>query len=165
MSYDLHLLRCETVGDDPEAAYLRLEELVDSEPTADEQALLRELAADLQRANPSADIAENSERFGLQLGYEAERPVVIDIDSVDAITMMWSYGAEDAGPALDEVRLYFPVFERYGYVAFDPQLDRLFDPNRDIAAAAEVHADVRESVLGDLLKRERPSFLKRLFGR
>lgn len=67
---------------------------------------------------------------------------MIDI-RVDEITMSWSYGADDPGPALEEVRRYVPIFERHGYVAYDPQLEQLFDPERDAADAAEIHGDVR----------------------
>lgn len=165
MSYDLPLLRRETVGDDPVAAYERLEEIGDSPPTAEEEERLRQLAGDLQMANPGLDLTEVEDGFFLQLGYETERPVVIDIGGIDDITMMWSYGVADPALALAEVRLYLPVFERYGYVAFDPQLDRLFDPERDGNEAARVHTDVRDQVFGDPEKSDRASLLKRLFGR
>ncbi len=57
--------------------------------------------------------------------------------------MSWSYGADDPAPALSEVELYLPVFGRHGYVAYDPQLERLFDPDRDAVAAADIHREVR----------------------
>jgi hypothetical protein len=38
------------------------------------------------------------------------------------------------------------VFERHGYVAYDPQLERLFEPDRDAAVAADVHRSVRETL-------------------
>jgi hypothetical protein len=125
VSYDLYLLKADEVGDDPGAAYERLEELEDREPTPEEERRLRQLATDLQAASPGLDLTEPDEGFYLQLGYEAERPVVIDIGA-DEIRMAWSFGAEEAGPALEEVALYLPVFERHGYVAYDPQLERLF---------------------------------------
>jgi hypothetical protein len=163
MSYDLHLLRRETIGDDPSAAYERLEELAEREPTPEEQERLRQLAADLQEANPAVDLTESHKGFFLQLGYEPERPLVIDIAGTDAITMMWSYGADDAAPALAEVRLYLPVFERYGYVAFDPQLDRMFDVERDSDEAAAVHDEVRGHYV--LAEHDRPSWWRRILGR
>jgi hypothetical protein len=165
MSYDLHLLRRETIGDDPSAAYEALEEVEERKPSAEEEARLRELAAELQAANPGLDLTEPPQGFLLQLGYEAERPVVIDIGGIDDITMMWSYGADEAAPAIAEVRLYLPVFERYGYVAFDRQLDRLFDVERDSDAAAEVHADVRDKVFDCRTIGARPAWWRRLFGR
>lgn len=69
--------------------------------------------------------------------------MVIDIYA-GSITMSWSYGADDAAPALAEVERYLPVIERHGYVAYDPQLERVFEPSRDRADAAEIHRDVRE---------------------
>lgn len=147
MSYDLYLLRKDVAGDDPAAAYERLGELEESDPsrpTPAEEEHLRQLAADLQAASPGLDLSEAEQGFLLQLGYEAERPVVIDIGA-QAITMSWSYGADDAGPALAEVELYLPVFERHGYVAYDPQLERVFS-TEDAADAAEIHRDVREQV-------------------
>jgi hypothetical protein len=165
VSYDLHLLRRETVGDDPSAAYERLEELDERAPTPEEEQRLRELAAELQDVNPGLDLVEASTDFCLQLGYEAERPVVIDIAGVDDITMMWSYGADDVEPALAEVGLYLPVFERYGYVAFDPQLERLFDFARDSRDAAAVHTEVRGQVFAELDHHEPSSWLRRLLGR
>jgi len=44
MSYDLYLLRKDEVGDDPSAAYERLEEQEEREPTPDEERQLRQLA-------------------------------------------------------------------------------------------------------------------------
>jgi hypothetical protein len=118
MSYDLYLFR-ETDGD-PEAAFELLEEEDEErEPTAEEEAELRRLAADLQAASPGLDLTEAARGFLLQLGYETQRPVVLDIGA-GSITMSWSYGADAARPAIDEVRTYLPVFERHGYVAYDP---------------------------------------------
>jgi hypothetical protein len=71
--------------------------------------------------------------------------VVIDL-YVGSITMSWSYGADDAAPALAEVERYLPVFERHGYVAYDPQLEHIYEPSRDQADAAEIHRDVREGL-------------------
>jgi hypothetical protein len=125
VSYDLYLLRKAEVGDDPAAAYEQLEERGEREPTpAEEQ--LRRLAADLQAARPGLDLTESDNGF-FQLGYESGRPVVIDI-SAGEITMSWSYGTDIAAAALEEVRKYLPVFERHGYVAYDPQLERVFEP-------------------------------------
>lgn len=143
MSYDLWLLPRNELGDDPAAAYDGLAEREDRDPTPAEEQQLRQLAADLRAANPDLDLTEPEAGFLLQLGYETERPVVIDI-GVNEITMSWSYGADDAEPALAEVRRYLPVFERHGYVAYDPQLERLFDPDRDAADAADVHQHVQE---------------------
>lgn len=148
MSYDLYLLRRDVVGDDPAAAFERLEGLAEADPpfpTPEEERQLRQLAADLQAASPGLDLSEPEQGFLLQLGYEAERPVVIDIGTGE-ITMSWSYGADDAGPALAEVARYLPVFERHGYVAYDPQLERVYSPERDAADSAEIHRDVREQV-------------------
>jgi hypothetical protein len=144
MSYDLYLFREDELGDDPAATYERLEERPElddeREPTPEEEARLRALARDLQAASPGLDVAESERGFALQLGYEAERPVVIDIGA-DEITMSWSYGADDAA-ALAEVAVYLPVFRRHGYVAYDPQLERLFDIERDADEAAGIHRHV-----------------------
>lgn len=165
MSYDLHLMKRDEIGDDPAAAYARLEEDEENaeqrELTPEEEQQLRGLADDLQAANPGVDLIESSKGF-FQLGYEAERPVVIDIDSGE-ITMSWSIGASDAAPALAEVQRYLPVFERHGYVAYDPQLERLFDLERDGDDAAAIHADIRgqlESAYG----RQRRPWWRRLLG-
>ena len=164
MSYGLYLLPKDLVGDDPAAAYERLEEVDEREPTPEEEERLRRLAADLQAANPGLDLSEAGEGFLLQLGYESERPVVIDIGPGE-MTMSWSYGAEDAGPALDEVRRYLPVFERHGYVAYDPQLDRLFDAERDLEEAAQIHRQVRGSIGESYGGGGGRSWWKRLLGR
>jgi len=92
---------------------------------------------------------------------------VIDIGGVGDITMSWSYGADDAGPALEEVAVYLPVFERHGYVAFDPQLERLFDVERDATSAKYVHTYVQERVFekhGGAPAARRP-WWKRVLGR
>ena len=165
MSYDLWLLKKDEVGDDPSAAFERLQEQEEREPTPDEEEALRRLAADLQEASPGLDLAEPDSGFMLQLGYDAERPVVIDIGA-NEITMSWSFGAANAAAALEEVRLYLPVFERHGYVAYDPQLERLFEPERDAVEACEIHDHVRQQIdeyLGGELGRRRP-WWKRLLG-
>jgi hypothetical protein len=166
MSYDLYLLRKDEVGDVPSTAYERLEEQEEREPTPGEERQLRQLAADLQAVNPGVDLVESDKGFFLQLGYEAARPVVIDIGA-NEMTMSWSYGAaDDAAPALAEVHLYLPVFERHGYVAYDPQLERLFDVDRDAEHAGEIHRDMHRSLqetYGSQLSETRP-WWKRLFG-
>jgi hypothetical protein len=163
MSYDLYLFR-ETDGD-PEAAYELLEEEEEErEPTAEEEAELRRLAADLQAASPGLDLTEAARGFLLQLGYEIQRPVVLDIGA-GSITMSWSYGADAARAAIDEVRTYLPVFERHGYVAYDPQLERVFDSDRDAQEAEATHAYVHGQ-LAEAYPRElgeRAPWWKRLF--
>jgi len=127
MSYDLHLIP-KSEGD-PAEAYERLDE---REPTPDEEQDIRQLVADLQAVDPDLDVNGSGagKGFWLQIGYENERPVVIDIDGV-TITMSWSYGADDPAPALAAVEQYLPVFDRHGYVAYDPQLERVYAPGRD----------------------------------
>ena len=142
MSYDLYLVK---KNGDPAEAYERLDEQEERDPTPEEEAALRRLAADLQAASPGLDLVEPERGFLLQLGYEAERPVVIDISATE-ITMSWSYGAEAAVTALREVRTYLPVFEAHGYVAYDPQLERIFDPNQDEGDAEAVHRYVQEQL-------------------
>jgi hypothetical protein len=88
--------------------------------------------------------------------------VVIDL-YVGSITMSWSYGADDAAPALAEVERYLPVFERHGYVAYDPQLEHIYEPSRDQADAAEIHRDVRERLFEETSVDRRP-WWKRLLG-
>jgi hypothetical protein len=163
MSYDLYLLRKDEIGDDPSAAFERLEDVEDREPTSEEERELRRLAADLQAASLGVDVVESSRGFVLQLGYEAQRPVTIDI-SASEITMSWSYGADEATPALDEVRLYLPVFERHGYLAYDPQLERLFDVDRDSRDAADIHDAVRGQMV-EMYGEERRSWWSRILGR
>ena len=160
VSYDLYLLR--TDADSAAEAYERLEEAEEREPTAAEEHHLRQLAADLQAASPGLGLSEPETGFLLQLGYESERPVVIDID-VGGITMSWSYGLDDPRPALDQVEGYLRVFERHGYVAYDPQLERVYEPSRDFADAAEIHRDVRERVFEQASAGPRP-WWKRLLG-
>jgi hypothetical protein len=165
VSYDLHLFKADE--GDPGELYERLEEDEEErEPTPEEEAELRSLAADLQAASPGLDLVEPTRGFLLQLGYESERPVVIDIGA-GTITMSWSYGADRAREAIGEVRTYLPVFERHGYVAYDPQLEKIFDPDRDAAEAEETHAYVRgelEEVYGRLTGGQKPKpWWKRLF--
>lgn len=167
MSYDLYLFRKDE--GDPAAAYERLEEVEERDPTPAEQEQLRGLAADLQAADPDLDISESGEGFCLQLGYENERPVVIDIYGIDggSITMSWSYGADDAEPALAAVDRYLPVFDRHGYVAYDPQLERTYDASRDRNDAAQVHRGVQDHVFGqlDASAGDHRPWWKRLVGR
>jgi hypothetical protein len=165
VSYDLVLLRKERVGDDPAAAYEELEEEaeLEREPTEAEQAQLRQLAADLQAASPGLDLVEGEGGFMLQLGYEAERALVIDISGPDAVTMMFSFGADRAAAAVDEIETYLPVFERHGYVAYDPQLERLYSPERDRTALLGVHREVHEHLTEEF--GDRPPWWKRLLGR
>jgi hypothetical protein len=59
-----------------------------------------------------------------------------------------------------------PVFDRHGYVAYDPQLERLFDADRDAPDAAEIHRDVQQQLretYGPQLSERRPRW-RRLFG-
>jgi hypothetical protein len=167
VSYDLYLLRAHEVGDEPAAMCEQLEKAAEEErePTPEEERQLRELVRDLQVVNPDLDLS-GAGGFFLQLGYESEQPVVIDI-SAGEIRMAWSFGADEAGPALEQVRLYLPVFERHGYVAYDPQLERVFDVERDATEAADVHRYVRErmeATYGPLVA-ERRSWWARLRGR
>ena len=106
MSYDLHMLRADAVGDDPTAAYERLQESEARARTPEERARLRRLV---------------------------------------------SYGADEprVRAAIDEVRRYLPVFERHGYVAYDPQLERLFDVTRDAADAIRVYREARGAIDGE----------------
>lgn len=94
---------------------------------------------------------------------------MIDIHGIDggSITMSWSYGTDDAEPALAAVDRYLPVFDRHGYVAYDPQLERPYDPSRDRNDAAQVHRDVQDHVLGQLHASadDHRSWWKRLLGR
>jgi hypothetical protein len=112
---------------------------------------------------PGLDLNEPDVGFLLQLGYQADRPVVIDIGS-DEITMSWPYGAEDVAPALGEVRTYLPVFERNGYVAYDPQLERVFDPEHDAEDARQIHRHAQDLIADELskLEDERLPWWKRL---
>jgi hypothetical protein len=162
MSYDLHLIP-KSEGD-PAEAYERLDE---REPTADEERDLRRLVADLQAVDPDLGVNGSGagKGFWLQMGYENERPVVIDIDGV-TITMSWSYGADDPAPALAAVEQYLPVFDRHGYVAYDPQLERVYEPARDRLEAERIHRDVQARVFDSLEGSEdEPPWWRRLLGR
>jgi hypothetical protein len=161
MSYDLHLLRRETAGDDPQAA---LERLDADEPSPDEQERLEALARELKEANPGVDLMRPPREFALQLGYDAECPVVIDICGLDDITLSWSYAPADPGPAFAEVRRYLPVFARHGYVAWDPQLERLYDPDRDEDDARTIHKWGHQGVAAPTAEPERRSWWRRLRG-
>ena len=132
MSYDLHLIRKDE--GDPAAAYERLEE---RELTADEERELRQLAADLQAVDSDLDITQSGrEGFWLQMGYDNERPVVIDIDGT-SIVMSWSYGAADSAPALMAVVRYLPVFDRHGYLAYDPPVGPVYEPSRMLGGGTD----------------------------
>lgn len=168
MSYDLYLVRKEEAAGDLRAAYERPEEAERRRPTAAEEERLRRLAADLQAANQGLDLSEPEDGFLLQLGCDAERPVVIDIAGVADIRMSWSYGAADAAPALAEVDLYLPIFNRHGYVAYDPQLERAFEPGRVASEAAGIHHHVQERLHDALrtdLRGARPLWKRLLGGR
>jgi hypothetical protein len=71
VSYDLYLLRRDVVGDDPAAAFERLEELAEADPplpTPEEELQLRQLASDLQAASPGLDLSEPEQGFGGRSG-------------------------------------------------------------------------------------------------
>lgn len=147
------------MGDDPASAFERLEERGKAtQPTLAEERRLRRLAADLQAADPELDLSEHGLRFCLQLGHHAGRPVVIDIRGTFDITMSWSYARHNIQPALAAAESYLPVFERYGYVAFDPQLGHVFNPSWS-ATVSEAHQTLREQVGlggGVRLRNQRP---------
>jgi hypothetical protein len=64
--------------------------------------------------------------------------------------MSWSYGADDPAPALAAVERYLPIFDQHGYVAYDPQLERVYEPSRDRAAAEQIHRDVQARVFASV---------------
>jgi len=107
------------------------------ELTADEERELRQLAADLQAVDSDLDITQSGrEGFWLQMGYDNERPVVIDIDGT-SIVMSWSYGAADSAPALMAVVRYLPVFDRHGYLAYDPPVGPVYEPSRMLGGGTD----------------------------
>ena len=156
MSYDLHLLK-EADARDPLASLERQEADEDRLPTPEEEAELRAIAAELMKLDRRLDISEPLVGFLLQLGYDNECPVVVDL-APGSLTMSWSYGAADPEAAIATVERYLPVFAKHGYVAYDPQLDGPFDA----AAARAVHGDVRGRVFGD--EAPKRSLWHRLFG-
>jgi len=67
VSYDLYLLRKEELGDDPSAAFERLQERaeLDEQREPEEEERLRRLA-DLQAASPGLDLSEPQRGFLLR---------------------------------------------------------------------------------------------------
>jgi hypothetical protein len=174
VSYDVYLLPGEIAGDDPEAAYERLEDEEDDEgaaqPTPEREQELRAIAAELQGANSNYELSGPSPAAGfwtLQLVDERPDTVFVDFYATYA-TAQISYGAEDAGAAVARLIDVVRVFERRGYVAYDPQLERVLRPDRDAGEVERIVVDIRGKMLSQLAQEDAPpprrSFLRRLLG-
>jgi hypothetical protein len=160
VSYELYLLRKDE--DDPGGPLAQREGTVRREIGGDEEDELRLLAADLQAIAPDLHVSESTTGFALRLAGEHERPVTIDIDAT-SITLSWSYDS-DPDAALAAAELFLPVLERHGYVAFDPQLGRVYEPFWDRSDAARIHREVRERHTDPLAPREDRPLWRRLLG-
>jgi len=58
------------------------------------------------------------------------------------------------------------VFDRHGYVAYDPQLERVYQPARDRLEAEQVHRDVQARVFESLERSgDEASWWRRLLAR
>lgn len=161
MSYDVYLMTPELAGGDPEAAYLALED--EEEDEDDEGASSPEpaLVADLRAANPSFEL------HGLQLVDDRPTSVLVDFFPRFA-TAQISYGADDTRVAAERLLECVAVFVRHGYVAYDPQLERVLDPVldpvRDADEVRETLDHVRAAVFPTLAEeRPRRGFFGRLF--
>ena len=63
------------------------------------------------------------------------------------------------------MRRYLPVFDRHGLVAYDPQLEQVFDSDRDAKAVAETHEYVRERTFEKYGVVSQRPWWKRIFSR
>jgi hypothetical protein len=174
VSYDVYLLPRELAGDDPEAAYERLEDEDGDEsaaqPTPERERELREIAAELQAANADYELSGPYPAIGywtLQLVDERPGTVLVDLYATYA-TAQLSYGAEDAATAVARLIDVVRMFERRGYVAYDPQLERVLRPDRDAGEVERIIVDIRGKVLSQLTQADAPpprrGFLRRFLG-
>ena len=158
MSYDVYLMTPELAGDDPGAAYLALED--DDDEDGDDDASSPEsaaLVADLRAVNPSFEL------HGLQLVDDRPASVLVDFFPRYA-TAQISNGADDTRVAAERLLECVAVFVRHGYVAYDPQLERVLDLDRDADEVRETLDHVRAAVFPTLAEeRPRRGFLGRLF--
>jgi hypothetical protein len=132
VSYDVYLLPREAAGDDPGAAYLALEESETERPSAELEPRLRAVADELCALSPGLERSESQQPFwSIQLlDAEAESSAMVELYA-DHGVVMFSYGAADFAAAIEETGRYVEVFERHGFVAYDPQTEKLFDAEAD----------------------------------
>jgi hypothetical protein len=95
-----------------------------------------------------------------------ERPDTAMVDFyADYATAQISYGADDAEAAVGRLLDVVRVFERRGYVAYDPQLERVLRSDEDADAIERVVVDVRARNLALFDEPKRRGLLRRLLGR
>jgi hypothetical protein len=174
VSYDVYLLPREVAGDDPEAAYERLEETdedgASARPTPQREQQLRAIAADLQAGNPHLELGGpfEDDYWTLQLGDDRPDTALVEMYGGYA-TAQISYGADDAATAVGHLLDVVRVFETHGYVAYDPQLERVVRPEADAAEIERIVTDIRDrtqSILTDSAPApRRRGLISRLFGR
>ena len=167
MSYDVYLFPPGT--GDPETAYLALEDAeaeVGDAPTPEREAELRAIADELRRVNPRLELSgpyPAAQCWSLQLVDERQDSVLVDFYPEFA-TAQISYGADDAGIAVSRLLDCIRIFERNGYVPYDPQLERTVDTEADGDEIEAIVVKVREKTVAQLTG-PRPSFFRRLLGR
>ena len=167
MSYDVYLFPPGT--DDLEAAYLALEDDEAEEgdrPTPEHEAELRAIADELCSANPRFELGgpfPSSPFWSLQLFDERRDTVLVDFYPEFA-TAQISYGADDAGLAVSRLLECVRIFERNGYVAYDPQLERTIDTEADAGAIEAIVVEIHDKTVAQLTA-PRPSLFRRLLGR
>ena len=145
MSYDWYLFR-PTPGKDPlaeiqerlakEEETLAAGEAVDNSgpPREETERLKRRLVGALQARNPRLEPSE-FER-GIELTDETTGMQITLCDDRADITVPYWHDGDEAKRAMDEVRDFIEIlFREAGYVAYDPQLGRIVNPERDLGEA------------------------------
>jgi hypothetical protein len=167
VSYDVYFFPPGTA--DPEAVYLALEDDEAEEgdaPTPERESELRALVEELRRVNPRFELSgpyPSAQFWSLQLVDERRDTVLVDFYPEFA-TAQISYGADDAGVAVSRLLECVRIFERNGYVAYDPQLERTIDTEADAGEIEAIVTMVREKTIAQLTA-PRPRFFRRLLGR
>jgi hypothetical protein len=174
VSYDVYLLPHEVAGDDPEAAYERLEETdedaASARPTPEREQQLRAIAADLQAANAEFELSGpfEDDYWTLQLVDDRPDSALVELYAGYA-TAQISYGADDAATAVGRLLDVVRVFESNGHVAYDPQLERVVRPDADAAEIERIVTDIRGRTLSMLTDSDpappRRGLISRLFRR
>lgn len=145
MSYDIDLLRLSGTGDRLAQARALTKALFDKEergerpmPSAEEDLRRTALAADLVALHPSLRMEPSPNGFSDGCVIDSDDPdcdiPAIEI-GIDKALITFSYAA-DAPRIFAALQPVIAVFERHGYVAYDPQSDSLLSGQVTPSAAS-----------------------------
>jgi len=145
MSYDIEILRLSGTGDPlkearevREALTTRYEQGLGPKPNAEEDDRRAKLTADLVALHPSLriDPFDRGLSYGCVVYSEDPDCAVPDIFvGIEDATVSFSYSA-DHSRIFPELRRVIAVFEQHGYVAYDPQTDRLLSSSAEPSASS-----------------------------